>query len=157
MNRLVERNRDGGHLTWSHVESNPPPLLGRREGWREKKEAEIIAENFQTVNVTLKVRLMVAVPSTRSFLRTLCQLSVRVISIFNAINILVSPLKFGFIHSVKVWCHNESCKLGMFSKIYESSFDLVQAWALIWLITFSRWEEREAKSEKIKGRFWSPR
>lgn len=34
MNRLVEQDRDGGHLTWSHAESSPPP--GAPSAWRHK-------------------------------------------------------------------------------------------------------------------------
>lgn len=82
MNRLVERDRDGGHLTWSSAESSPPagaPFLHacrnikeaqsewRRRCRKKKEDAEIIAENFQTVDVILNVRQMVVIPSTRSF------------------------------------------------------------------------------------------
>lgn len=75
MNRLVERDRDGGHPTWSRAESPPPPrhpahggALHMREGFfrrhkvndgegagGKKKDADIIAENFQAANVILKV------------------------------------------------------------------------------------------------------
>lgn len=57
-----------------------------------------------------------------------CHLSIiSFISIFNAINILVSPLKSGFILLLKVWHHDEPCKMETVSKINESIFDLVQA------------------------------
>lgn len=104
----------------------------------KKKDVKIIAENFQTANVISKVRLIAAIPSMVSFHRWPSVISViSFISIFNAINILVSPLKFGFIHLLKVWHHDEPCKMGSVSKMYESLFHLVQASASAWLITFS--------------------
>lgn len=86
----------------------------------DAREKKTIAENFQTANVISKVRLIAAIPMV-SFHQWPSVISViTFISIFNAINILVSPLKFEFIHLLKAWHHDEPRKMGTVSKTYES-------------------------------------
>lgn len=171
MNRLVERDGDRGHLTWSRAESSEGcsfwALFLRREQYqeaqsecqktREKKDVKIIAESFQTANIISKVWLIAAITSMVSFHRWPSVISViSFISIFNAINILVSPLKFGFIHLLKVWHHDEPCKNGNRLKNVWKHFPFGPGVGIS-LINYLQRPITEARKNacKIEGCVWS--